>query len=36
MGGTYADDEVLGINEFVVKDGAQDGGAEFACCAGEG
>jgi hypothetical protein len=33
--GTYADDEVLGVHELVVEDGVEDGGAEFAGCAGE-
>jgi hypothetical protein len=36
MGKTYADDKVFGVDEVVGEDGVEDGGAEFACWAGEG
>jgi hypothetical protein len=34
--GSYADDEVFGVDEVVVEYGIEDGGAELACGAGEG
>jgi hypothetical protein len=34
--GSYADDEVFGVDEVVVEYGIEDGRAELACGAGEG
>jgi hypothetical protein len=32
---TYADDEVFWVYELIVENCIEDGGAEFAGCAGE-
>lgn len=32
----YADYELFGVDELVVEDGVEDGGAELSCRAGEG
>jgi hypothetical protein len=31
VGGTYADNELFGIDEIVVEDGGKDGRAKLAC-----